>query len=248
MKECDYGKTSEVYAKYRDIYPKEVFDKLYELGVGRKNTSWLDLGTGTGVIPRGLAKYGADITAIDISKEQIEQAKRLSGEYSNIFYRVSSAEELKYDKGTFDVITACQCFWYFDSKVVAAKIKNLLKKDGMFLKLYMGYDKEDRIAAESWNIAKKINKNWKPGSARKDLENHCFDNPQVEKLEISIPFTRESWHGRMLASRGVMASMDMDMLKQFEEEHITFLQQFPMEFQVKHEVFFISYFPNKDME
>lgn len=240
--EYDYGKASEAYANFRDIYPEIVFDKLYELGVGRKDTNWLDLGTGTGVFPRGLAKYGASITAIDISKAQIEQAKKLSTEWNNISYQVTAAERLQCEVGSFDVITACQCFWYFDPKVIVPQIKRLLKKNGMFLKLYMGYEKSDEIAATSWNIAKKINTNWKPGSARKDLEIHYFDNPHVEKLEVSIPFTRESWHGRMLASRGVMASMDEGMLGQFQEEHLAFLEQMPEQFEVKHEVYFIAYY------
>ena len=33
-KAFDFGKTSKAYAKYRDIYPEEVFEKLHEIGVG----------------------------------------------------------------------------------------------------------------------------------------------------------------------------------------------------------------------
>lgn len=28
----DFGKTAEKYAKYRDIYTQEIFDRLYEFG------------------------------------------------------------------------------------------------------------------------------------------------------------------------------------------------------------------------
>lgn len=44
----DFGKTSKEYAKYREIYPKQLYDKLYSLGIGVKDSDWLDLGTGTG--------------------------------------------------------------------------------------------------------------------------------------------------------------------------------------------------------
>ncbi len=50
----DFGKTSEAYAKYRDIYPKELYDRLRELGVAADGTAWLDIGTGTGVFPKNL--------------------------------------------------------------------------------------------------------------------------------------------------------------------------------------------------
>ena len=53
-KAFDWGKTSEDYAKYRDIYPKEFYAKLAELSLGVKGQNVLDLGTGTGVIPRNM--------------------------------------------------------------------------------------------------------------------------------------------------------------------------------------------------
>ena len=125
----DWGKTSKEYAKYRDIYPKQLFDELIKLGVGKKGSDWLDLGTGTGVLPRQLAYLGANIIATDISEEQIEEAKILSKNYKNISYSVSSAEDIEYPSGTFDVITACQCFFYFDPDIIVPKIKKMLKKD-----------------------------------------------------------------------------------------------------------------------
>ena len=66
----DFGKTSKFYAKHRDIYPEELFDRLHKIGIGTEGSQWLDLGTGTGVVPRGMAKYGADIIATDISENQ----------------------------------------------------------------------------------------------------------------------------------------------------------------------------------
>ena len=38
----DWGKTSEDYAKYRDIYPKEFYAKLAELSLGiRTKMHWI---------------------------------------------------------------------------------------------------------------------------------------------------------------------------------------------------------------
>ena len=75
--------------------------------------SVLDIGTGTGVIPRNMLRFGAKWTGTDISPEQIEQAKLLS-QGTDIKYYVSASEELSFPDNSFDVITACQCFWYFD--------------------------------------------------------------------------------------------------------------------------------------
>lgn len=58
--------------------PEELFQRLHEIGVGVKDSNCLDLGTGTGVVPHGMAKFGADIVATDISQSQIDEAIRLS--------------------------------------------------------------------------------------------------------------------------------------------------------------------------
>ena len=243
-KAFDFGKTSKAYAKFRDIYPEEVFEKLHDIGVGVQGSRWLDLGTGTGVIPRGLAKYGADIVATDISEQQITEAIALSKDYSNIKYEVLAAEDISYPEHSFDAVTACQCFWYFDPNTVVPVIKSLLKPGGIFLKLYMSYLKEESIAQDSNSIVKRINGNWKGASpALQDLNTHYFEDPHTETMLVDIPFTRESWHGRMMASRGVMASMNAEQLAQFDAEHRKMLEEkYPEKFTVRHKVFFTWYY------
>ncbi|MFQ9514765.1 MAG: class I SAM-dependent methyltransferase [Eubacterium sp.] len=238
----DFGKTSKEYSKYRDIYPQKLFDRLYELGIGKEGTEWLDLGTGTGVIPRGLAQYGANIIGTDIAENQIEEAKLLSKEFENISYEVCSAEDLNFPDNTFDVITACMCFWYFEPQIIVPKIKAMLKQNGMFMKIYMSYVRNDMIARESWALVKELNSQWSGGSGVKDLTTHYFDNPQMESFVVDLPFTRESWHGRMKASRGVLASMDEEAIKQFEEKHWKMMMKLPEEFTIKHKVFLTYYY------
>lgn len=55
----DWGRTSEDYAKYRDIYPPEFYGWILACGLCRDGQDVLDLGTGTGVLPRNMNRYGA---------------------------------------------------------------------------------------------------------------------------------------------------------------------------------------------
>lgn len=69
-KSFDWGRVSCDYAKYRDIYPKEFYDKIINRSLCIKNQTVLDLGTGTGVLPRNLYSYGAKWIGTDISENQ----------------------------------------------------------------------------------------------------------------------------------------------------------------------------------
>ena len=94
----DFGNTSINYAKFRDIYPKSLYDNLKKEGINsKKNSRLLDIGTGTGVLPRGLLPFNGIITGIDISNDQIIQAKRLSEKEDNLSFMVATAEQLPFD-------------------------------------------------------------------------------------------------------------------------------------------------------
>ena len=50
----DWGRTSGDYGRFRDIYPDSFYEHLASLGYGRPPQSILDIGTGTGVLPRAV--------------------------------------------------------------------------------------------------------------------------------------------------------------------------------------------------
>lgn len=64
-----------------------------------------------------------------------------------------------------------------------------------------------------------------------------FDVTHREEFDIKVPFIRESWHGRMLACRGVGASLSADKISLWEKEHKEMLNKnAPVEFEVLHYV------------
>lgn len=68
----DWGKTAAQYAHYRNIYPYDFFENLNRMGLN--NNRDLDIGTGTGILPLNMAKYGSNFVGVDISAEMIRQA------------------------------------------------------------------------------------------------------------------------------------------------------------------------------
>ena len=139
-KAFDWGRTSKEYARYRDIYPDEFYQKIIDRGLCVSGQNVLDLGTGTGVLPRNLYHYGAKWTGTDISPEQIREAERLAKAGSmDISFMAVPAEQIDFPAESFHVITACQCFWYFDHARLMPKLSELLKPDGKLLILYMAW-------------------------------------------------------------------------------------------------------------
>lgn len=240
-KPFDWGKTSLDYARYRDIYPQSFYDKIINRKLCIAGQNVLDLGTGTGVLPRNLYRYGAKWTATDISENQIEQAKLLSKGMDIDYYTVST-ENLRFPDEHFDAITACQCFWYFDHNRVMPDLLRMLKQGGSLLVLYMAWlPFDDEIAGASEKLTLKYNPKW--SGAGETI--HPIDIPECykEKFEIvyhdeyllKIPFTRESWNGRMKACRGVGASLTDDEISMWEQEHKALLEQIaPVEFDILH--------------
>ncbi|HIR39033.1 MAG TPA: class I SAM-dependent methyltransferase [Candidatus Coproplasma stercoripullorum] len=114
-KEFDWGKTSQLYAKYRDIYPPEFLNRLCAAADIATGKNILDIGTGTGVIPRMLYGTGAYFTGIDIADNQIAEACRLAREGNmDINFICAPAENYSSEGHKFDSVIACQCFTYFD--------------------------------------------------------------------------------------------------------------------------------------
>ncbi|MBQ9382674.1 MAG: class I SAM-dependent methyltransferase [Ruminiclostridium sp.] len=240
-KTFDFGRTSSDYAKYRDIYPQEFYDRILRLGLCTKGQRVLDIGTGTGVLPRNMYKYGAEWTGTDISENQTAQAKILS-EGMNINYYVMPTEKLDFPNNTFDVITACQCIRYFDHENTVANLSRILKPSGHILVLYMAWlPFEDEIAAASEKLVLKYNPEW-TGCGETvhpiyipECYNEYFEPEYRDEYRLNVHFTAEGWNGRMKACRGVGASLSEERIAAWESEHKKLLSEIaPAEFDILH--------------
>lgn len=186
-------------------------------------------------------EFGAKWTAADISEQQIEQAKILS-EGMDIDYYTVSTENINFPDNSFDVITACQCFWYFDHETVMPEFYRMLKTGGSVLVLYMAWlPYEDIIADASEELVLKYSPKWSgAGETVHQIEipacyKKNFDLVYHEEFTLKVSFTRDSWNGRMKACRGVGASLTEKEISMWEQEHRKLLKQIaPDKFDILH--------------
>ena len=108
--------------------------------------------------------------------------------------------------------------------------------------LYMAWlPYEDAIAGKSEALVLKYSPAW--SGAREtmhpipipDCYNQKLDLVLHEEYRLDVPFSRESWHGRMKACRGVGASLSEKELRAWEPEHRKLLAEIaPEKFTIKH--------------
>jgi SAM-dependent methyltransferase len=239
----DWGRTSSDYAEFRPGPPASFYERLRELGVGVKGQRILDLGTGTGVLPREFALAGCRAVGVDISAEQIEVARALArGERLAVEFQVAPAEDTGLPASSFDVVTANQCWLYFDRDRAVAEVKRLLAPNSVLVVSHFTYlPRLDPIARRTEELVLRFNPQWTaadwsggvPAVPRWVREDFTLAGSFV--YDEAIPFTREGWRGRMRACRGVGAALSPAEVERFDQEHAAMLSAWtPERFNVLH--------------
>ena len=243
--EFDFGLTSDKYAKYRDIYPRSMYEKLISFGIGKKGQRILDLGSGTAILPVKMYHTGAEFTATDISENQIAYGRKNASDrgMENIDFRVCSAEDTGFDDNSFDVVTAMQCFQYFDKEKATAEIRRVLKPDGRFCKIFMDWlPYQDSVIYELEQLVLKYNPSWNGcgfGEFRynyPDWAENKFEIETIHSYNATLTFTKEAWLERVKTCRGVGASLPQKKVAEFENEYRELLTKYEEPLRLKHQI------------
>lgn len=244
--EFDFGRTSEDYAKFRDIYPKNMYDKLIAFGIGKKGQKILDLGSGTAVLPVNMYHTGAEFTATDISENQIEFGRKIAKErkLDNINFKVCSAENTGFEDNTFDVVTAVQCFQYFNADKATKEIRRVLKPDGLFCKIFMDWlPFEDEVIGEMENLVLKYSPDWNGCGFEKfrysypDWAENGFNIETIHSYDVGLEFSKEEWIGRIKSCCGVGVSLSKERITEFENEYRKRLKKYDTDLlKLKHQI------------
>ncbi len=241
----DWGRTSQDYAAWRPDYPPEFYDRLAALGIGLPGQRILDLATGVGFLALNFARRGAIVTGVDVSAEQIETARQIARSHGlSIDFRVCPAEDSGLPTANFDVLTASQCWLYFDRNRMISEVRRLLRPGGvLMLSHFCWLPRLDGIARRSEELVLQFNPDWSAADWSGEVpEIPAWAVGEFEKaagfmFDVPVPFTRESWRGRIRACRGVGASLPAGQVAEFDAAHAELLERtVPAEFAVLHRV------------
>ncbi len=212
-----------------------MYDKLVTFGIGKSGQKILDLGSGTAILPINLAYTHAQFTATDISEKQIAYGKILIREkqLDNIEFKVCPAENTGFPDNSFDVVTAVQCFQYFDAEKASREIFRILKPNGLFCKIFMDWlPCRDTVIAETEQFVLQYNPDWNGYGFNKFHYSYPlwaedrFMIDTIHSYRTTLPFSKEQWIGRIKSCRGIGASLSAQQVTEFEKAFRTFLTKY----------------------
>ena len=221
----NFGAAAEDYATFRAGFPDSFFERLAALGIGTSNQTLVDLGTGTGTLARGFATRGAAVIAVDPDARMLNQARRLdSGAGVSVDYRLGTAEAIPVPDAFADVITAGQCWHWFDRKRAALECARVLKPNGSAVIAHFDWlPLPNSVVEATERLIVQHNPDWHFGGGNglhpeelADLDAAQFVNCESFSYEGDVPYTPEAWRGRIRASAGVGASLTAEGVRAFD--------------------------------
>jgi SAM-dependent methyltransferase len=202
MSKVDFGRHSEDYAAYRPGYPASFYQRIDAITRIRESRS-LDLAT-----------RGSSVVGIDTSREQIATAQRVARDRNledRVHFRTASAEHTGLDASSFDLVTAGQCWHWFDRGAVMVEIQRVLRPGGVLAIAHYSYLAEHTpVARDTEDLILEFNPSWTMAGwtglfpeqidevihgGFRLVEEFCYNHDEE--------FSHARWRGRIRTSNGV---------------------------------------------
>ena len=246
----DFGRTVVDYESHRPGFPDVFFDQLADRGWIMAGQRALDLGTGTGSLALGFAGRGLNVTGVDIAPELLEAArKRATDRALAVEFVTAPAEATTLPEGSCDLVSAGQCWWWFDSAAALEEVIRVLVPGGRVLICSFSYlPLPGNVADRTEALILEHNPGWPKAGWRgihpeqvQALDCAGFREVESFSFTVDVPFSHEAWRGRIRTCNGVGSALDAEQVERFDVDLATLLtSEFPGELSIPHRVFAAS--------
>jgi SAM-dependent methyltransferase len=133
---------------------------------------------------------------------------------------------------TYEVVTANQCWLYFDKEKAISELRRVLRPGGVLVTSHFSWlPRLDDVARRSEQLVLQFNPDWSGADWSGVIPpcpkwaEHVFDVTAMFYYDEPIPFTRESWCGRIRACRGIGATLSPREVEAFDTAHRELLRR-----------------------
>ncbi|KIW05888.1 uncharacterized protein PV09_03083 [Verruconis gallopava] len=224
------------YAAFRPTYPHSLYQTVLCYHRGAKNRL-VDLGCGTGIVPRYLSKEFKQVIGTDPSPVMIKKAREstLESEYPNVDYRLSSAESLPFlEDNSVDMVVAAQAAHWFDYSRLFPELKRVLRKEGTVAfwgykdHVYIGYPEASKIMLQycyGKDPDRQLGPYWEPGRSitvekLRPIKPPQADFDDVQRVEYE-PDSRgkAAGEGTLFVEKQMTLAQSMEYIRTFSSFH-----------------------------
>lgn len=164
------------YVKYRPGYPQEFIDYLSnELGFSNSSVS-ADIGAGTGILTRSVAKIVKTLYAVEPNNKMRSACEKGCKNYKNVISINGSAEETTLQDNSIDFITVAQAFHWFDKLNCLKEFKRILKPENKVVLVWNRKAADDPFVRKSSELYKKYCPDYKGIAGNSDLSPEHYND------------------------------------------------------------------------
>ncbi|MEM8885695.1 MAG: methyltransferase domain-containing protein [Planctomycetota bacterium] len=124
-----FGAVAEAYDRHRMPYRAEVYDAIAARSGVDGSSRILELGAGTGIATRALARWGAPITAIEPSAEMASVLRRRAPRHVSTVE--SRFEDWSDPEPPYDLVAAAQSWHWIEPAAKFERLPALMAPDGV---------------------------------------------------------------------------------------------------------------------
>lgn len=126
-----FGEVAELYDRVRPDYPAQLFADLFDLTHPGRGRRVLEIGCGTGQATLPLLEQGFVVTAVELSSELADVARRKSVAFGDqVRIDVAAFETWPLPDEPFDLVVSAQAFHWIDPSIRLAKSASSLRRGG----------------------------------------------------------------------------------------------------------------------